>query len=70
MTKVSNKEQSNNINVLLANNLPPSELIALKEYYDKKLDGANRYRSKEQIDAEIISENIEKRLNEIAAIFR
>lgn len=68
MTKVSNEEQNKNVSSV--DNLPPSELIALKKYYDKKLSGANGCRSKEQIDAEIISENIGKRLNEIASIFR
>ena len=68
MTKVSNEEQ--NKIVSLVDNLPPSELIALKKYYDEKLEGVYRCRSKEQIDAEIISANIEKRLTEITSIFR
>jgi hypothetical protein len=70
MTKVSNEEQSNNANVLLADSLPPSELIALKEYYDKKWKNANRCRSQEQVDAEKISKNIEKRLADMAVNFR
>jgi hypothetical protein len=70
MIKVSNEEQSNNANVLLADSLLPSELIALKEYYDKKWKGANGCRSQEQVDAQKISENIEKRLNDIVVNFR
>jgi len=70
MTKVSNEEQSHNANVLLADSLQPSELIALKEYYDKKWKGANGCRSQEQVDAEIISNNIEKRLADMAVNFR
>lgn len=70
MAKVSNEEQSNNSNVLLADSLPPSELIALKEYYDKKWKNANVCRSKEQVDARVISEKIEKRLADIAVNFR
>lgn len=48
---------------VLPDNLPPSELIALKEYYDKiwmrELGGC---KSQAQVDAEKISNDIEKRL--------
>jgi hypothetical protein len=71
MTKVSNEEQSNNANVLLADSLPPSELIALKEYYDKKWEGyGGGCKPQGYYDAIKISEAIEKRLHDMAVNFR
>lgn len=67
--KEMEKIQNNNIKLPTIDSLPPSELIALKKYYDEKLEGAYKCRSKEQIEAEIISNNIEKRLSDICKIF-
>lgn len=56
------------VNGILENIYLPSELIALKEYYDKRLVTGNNggCRSQEQGDAQKISINIEKRLTEMA----
>lgn len=56
-------------NGILANSYLPSELIALKEYYDTRWMGANGCRSQGQVDAQKISINIEKRLTEMANNF-
>lgn len=53
-------------NGVLVDSLPPSELIALKEYYDKKWKGTNGCRSQEQVDAEKISNYIKNRLADMA----
>lgn len=50
--------------------LPPSELISLKEYYDKIWKGSNGCRSQGQVDAEKISKDIEKRLDNMAVNLR
>ena len=42
--------------------LQPSELIALKNYYDKKWQGASGHRSQEQIDAKAISDKLEVKI--------
>lgn len=47
-------------------NYLPSELIALKAYYDAKYAGIEGCRSQDQVDAQKMSIDIEKRLNEIA----
>lgn len=59
------------LNAVLAESLPPSELISLKEYYDKKWKGGSGgCRSQESFDAEKISKDIEKRLADMAVNFR
>lgn len=60
-------------NAVLADSLPPSELISLKEYYDKKWMGGSSNggcRTQENVDAQKISKDIEKRLAEMAVNFR
>lgn len=58
-------ENGNKSKPLLYDGLRLTELIALKEYYDKKFANANGYRSKEQLDAMDISNRIENILNRI-----
>ena len=58
-------------NDVLADSLPPSELIALKEYYDKIWKGAGGgCKSQGYYDAIKISEAIEKRLADMAVNLR
>ena len=44
--------------------LPPSELIALKNYYDNKWKGASGHRSQEQVDAKLISDKLEIKIKD------
>lgn len=53
--------------MIILDKLPPSELIALKEYYDKKWKNSSGCRNQKQIDAQSISAKIEQRLLKIVA---
>ena len=68
------KAQDTSSNGMLAESLPPSELIAIKKYYDERWSGGcyngGGCKSQEQVDAEKISKNIEKRLADMAVNFR
>lgn len=61
-------------NGALLDSLPPSELIAIKKYYDERWsEGCHNgggCKSQEQVDAEKISANIEKRLTEMTKNFQ
>jgi len=59
------EELGSNLKPLLYGSLPPTELIALKEYFDKKYKNASGCRSQEQVDAMKISSRIEEVLNRI-----
>jgi chromosome condensin MukBEF MukE localization factor len=59
-------ENGNKSKPLLYDGLPPTELIALKEYYDKMFKNVNGCRSQKQVDAMKISNRIEEVLNRIS----
>lgn len=59
-------QDGNSTKQLLYDGFPPSELIALKQYYEKMYRDANGCRSKKQLDAMDISERIGKILDSIA----
>jgi hypothetical protein len=46
--------------------LPPSELIALKKYYDEICSKITGCKDQKQVDAIDISKALEKRINDIA----
>lgn len=72
----SKTRNSNNANAVLADSYLPSELMALKEYYDKVLlansnnGGCSSISHKQILEAKTISENIGKKLWEMANNFR
>ena len=64
-----NKQDGNLVQPNVSGIYSPSELIALKKYYDAKWMGGSSNggcRTQENIDAEKISKQIEKRLLEMA----
>jgi Ca2+-binding EF-hand superfamily protein len=60
------EELGSNSKPLLYDGLPPTELIALKEYFDKMYKNTSGCMSQKQVDAMRTSNRIEEVLNRIA----